>query len=185
MTRPVQHTPGSARSESGSDGEETAATAVAASATEPEPEPAEAKTGAEAGSRAGESEETAVQAKTTEPEAEPEPEAGTSTESGAESGSRSGAEADTDPGAAAAAKSRLPALVRTMTVTAIDRPQQEAGQVGRPGRAALAGAAVAGALLVSVPFLVLAGGDDKDNKTAPAEEPYSAAVRRKHRATSW
>lgn len=55
-----------------------------------------------------------------------------------------------------------------MTSTAIDRPQQEAGQVGRPGRAALAGAAVAGALLVSVPFLVLVGGDDKDNKTAPA-----------------
>ncbi|MEU9051984.1 ricin-type beta-trefoil lectin domain protein [Streptomyces sp. NPDC048384] len=173
MTRPVQHTPTSARSESGSDGEETAATAataVAASATEPEPEPAGAKTGTEAGAKAGESEATAVQAKTTEAEAESEAqsESEAGTESGAEAGSRSGSEADTDPGAAAAAKSRLPALVRTMTVTAIDRPQQEAGQVGRPGRAALAGAAVAGALLVSVPFLVLAGGDDKDNKTAPA-----------------
>jgi hypothetical protein len=51
--------------------------------------------------------------------------------------------------------------MRTMTATAIGRPQQQAGPVGRPGRAVLAGAAVAGALLVSVPFLVLAGNDDK------------------------
>ncbi|MGA5471050.1 ricin-type beta-trefoil lectin domain protein [Streptomyces arboris] len=67
--------------------------------------------------------------------------------------------ADPDPSASAAAQSRLPALVRTMTATAIDRPQQ-AGPVGRPGKAALAGAAVVGALLVSVPFLVLAGNND-------------------------
>lgn len=70
------------------------------------------------------------------------------------------AETAPDPGASAAAQSRLPALVRTMTATAIDRPQPQAGPVGRPGKAVLAGAAVAGALLVSVPFLVLAGNDD-------------------------
>nr|AAX31576.1 probable hydrolase [Streptomyces filamentosus NRRL 11379] len=69
-------------------------------------------------------------------------------------------ETDPDPGASAAAQSRLPALVRTMTATAIGKPQQEAGPVGRPGKAALAGAAVVGALLVSVPFLVLAGNND-------------------------
>ncbi|MEV0924764.1 RICIN domain-containing protein, partial [Streptomyces spongiicola] len=72
--------------------------------------------------------------------------------------------AGADPGAATAVKSRLPALVRAATATAIDRPQQRTGPVGRPGRAALAGAAVAGALLVSVPFLVLGGGDHKDGK---------------------
>ncbi|MGW0332707.1 RICIN domain-containing protein [Streptomyces sp. NPDC003011] len=76
------------------------------------------------------------------------------------------AQADPDPepesDAAAAAKSRLPALVRTMTVTAIDRPQQRTRPVGRPGRAVLAGAAVVGALLVSVPFLVL-DDNNRDN----------------------
>ncbi|MFD0425641.1 ricin-type beta-trefoil lectin domain protein [Streptomyces parvus] len=72
----------------------------------------------------------------------------------------SDSETDPDPGASAAAQSRLPALVRTMTATAIGKPQQEAGPVGRPGKAALAGAAVVGALLVSVPFLVLAGNND-------------------------
>ncbi|MFF7631274.1 ricin-type beta-trefoil lectin domain protein [Streptomyces cyaneofuscatus] len=68
--------------------------------------------------------------------------------------------ADSDPSASAAAQSRLPALVRTMSATAIGQPQQQAGPVGRPGKAALAGAAVVGALLVSVPFLVLAGNND-------------------------
>ncbi|WP_254076905.1 ricin-type beta-trefoil lectin domain protein [Streptomyces pacificus] len=61
-------------------------------------------------------------------------------------------------------KSRLPALVRAATSTAIGRPTQRTGPVGRPGRAALAGAAVAGALLVSVPFLVLGDRDHKDGK---------------------
>ncbi|MFF8983129.1 ricin-type beta-trefoil lectin domain protein [Streptomyces globisporus] len=69
-------------------------------------------------------------------------------------------DSEADPSASAAAQSRLPALVRTMTATAIGQPQQEAGPVGRPGKAALAGAAVVGALLVSVPFLVLAGNND-------------------------
>ncbi|MDJ1642889.1 ricin-type beta-trefoil lectin domain protein [Streptomyces pakalii] len=69
-------------------------------------------------------------------------------------------DSEPDPSASAAAQSRLPALVRTMTATAIGQPQQEAGPVGRPGKAALAGAAVVGALLVSVPFLVLAGNND-------------------------
>ncbi|MGV9503299.1 RICIN domain-containing protein [Streptomyces sp. NPDC003642] len=73
---------------------------------------------------------------------------------------------EADPGAAAAAKSRLPALVRTMTETAIDRPRQQAAPVGRPGKAVLAGAAVAGALLVSVPFLVLGGNDDEGRKAS-------------------
>lgn len=73
-------------------------------------------------------------------------------------------DSETDPSASAAAQSRLPALVRTMTATAIGQPQQEAGPVGRPGRAALAGAAVVGAVLVSVPFLVLAGNNDEGPK---------------------
>ncbi|MET8727577.1 ricin-type beta-trefoil lectin domain protein [Streptomyces parvus] len=77
-----------------------------------------------------------------------------------EAATASDSETDPDPDAPAAAQSRLPALVRTMTATAIGKPQQEAGPVGRPGKAALAGAAVVGALLVSVPFLVLAGNND-------------------------
>ncbi len=79
------------------------------------------------------------------------------------------AESDTDPSASAAAQSRLPALVKTMSATAIGKPQPEAGPVGRPGKAALAGAAVVGALLVSVPFLVLAGNkDDEPRRTNTA-----------------
>ncbi|WIY74805.1 ricin-type beta-trefoil lectin domain protein [Streptomyces anulatus] len=78
------------------------------------------------------------------------------------------ADSETDPSASAAAQSRLPALVRTMTATAIGRPQQETGPVGRPGRAALAGAAVVGAVLVSVPFLVLAGNNDEGPKQTNA-----------------
>jgi hypothetical protein len=54
-----------------------------------------------------------------------------------------------------------------MTATAIDKPQQQAGPVGRPGKAVLAGAAVAGALLVSVPLLML-GGDDDEDRRGPA-----------------
>ncbi|MET8342337.1 ricin-type beta-trefoil lectin domain protein [Streptomyces microflavus] len=77
-------------------------------------------------------------------------------------------DADPDPSASAAAQSRLPALVRTMSATAIGQPQQEAGPVGRPGKAALAGAAVVGALLVSVPFLVLAGNNDDGPKQTNA-----------------
>ncbi|MFC8624922.1 ricin-type beta-trefoil lectin domain protein [Streptomyces anulatus] len=77
-------------------------------------------------------------------------------------------DSETEPSASAAAQSRLPALVRTVTATAIGRPQQEAGPVGRPGRAALAGAAVVGAVLVSVPFLVLAGNNDEGPKQTNA-----------------
>ncbi|MFE5813825.1 ricin-type beta-trefoil lectin domain protein [Streptomyces sp. NPDC056479] len=169
MTRPVQHTPTSPRAESGSAAEETAATAAVAE-PQAEVEPAEAKTAAEveattAEVEASEVEERAAEAgRTTEPVAEAGP------ESVAAPGGRpdSEAESESDPGAAAAAKSRLPALVRTMTATAIDRPQQQSAHVGRPGKAVLAGAAIAGALLVSVPFLVLTGGDDKDPKAAPA-----------------
>ncbi|MGW1539835.1 ricin-type beta-trefoil lectin domain protein [Streptomyces sp. NPDC002309] len=186
MTRSVQ--------QSGSDGEETATTAVATTvAPEPTSTPAKAKTGAEAGTRAAdteEAEETAPEGRTaTEPDAGSgpggEPDTRSGPEAGHESGTASGsgrsqadpeaepgtdpepgADPEAEPGAAAAAKSRLPALVRTMTATAIDRPQQQAGPVGRPGKAALAGAAVAGALLVSVPFLVLVGNDDKGTRAA-------------------
>ncbi|MFD9224686.1 ricin-type beta-trefoil lectin domain protein [Streptomyces sp. NPDC060064] len=180
MTRSAPQPPISPRAEPGSDGEETAAPAAVAEPapvpkTEPNSEPAEAKSGAEAGTRLAAAEETAAQGSTTEPESGASSdtgtnsETGTSSESGAASGSQS--EAEGDPGAAAAAKSRLPALVRSMTVTAIDRPQQQAGLVGRPGKAVLAGAAVAGALLVSVPFMMLGGNDDKDRR-----EPASAGT---------
>ncbi|NUK87182.1 RICIN domain-containing protein [Streptomyces lunaelactis] len=175
MTRSAPQPPISPCAEPGSDGEETAATAAVAEPapapapkTEPNSEPAEAKSGAEAGTKLAAAEETAAQGSTTEPEGGAgsetgtNSETGTSSESGAASGSQS--EAEGDPGAAAAAKSRLPALVRTMTVTAIDRPQQQAGPVGRPGKAVLAGAAVAGALLVAVPFMMLGGNDDKDRR---------------------
>lgn len=171
MTRSVQPSPTSPRAESGSGGEEAAVTAAAVTEPQPEVEPdsSEAKTGAQAtGTQA---EETAAEAEsaaegrtTTEPEADTGPETGAAPDSRSESESAS----EADPGAAAAAKSRLPALVRTMTATAIDRPRQQTGHVGRPGKAVLAGAAVAGALLVSVPFLVFTGGDDKGSKVAPA-----------------
>ncbi|MEV2246505.1 ricin-type beta-trefoil lectin domain protein [Streptomyces sp. NPDC049970] len=111
--------------------------------TEPaEGEAAEPGTGASAGVRPA-------------PGADPDPDA----PSGPEAGTRS--EPEADPGAAAAAQSRLPALVRTMTATAIGRPQQT-GPVGRPGKAVLAGAAIAGVLLVTVPFLVLVANDDDE-----------------------
>ncbi|MFD3654588.1 ricin-type beta-trefoil lectin domain protein [Streptomyces sp. NPDC058620] len=183
MTRSSQQPPASprARAESASGGEEPAVTSTpeTAAATavlgEPKSEPAEAKTGAEAGKAAtgapgapgaekesGEAEEESGEAEegtggggTTEPETASEP----GTEPVSSSGVRS--EPEADPGATAAAQSRLPAFVRTMTATAIGRPQQQAGPVGRPGRTVLAGAAIAGALLVSVPFLVLAGNDDE------------------------
>ncbi|MER5465130.1 ricin-type beta-trefoil lectin domain protein [Streptomyces sp. NPDC002668] len=183
MTRSAPQPPTSPRSGPGSDGEETAATAAVAEPgpapkTEPDSEPTEAESGAEAGTKLAAAEETAAQGSTTEPEGGAGSETGTNSETGASSESRaetgagsvSGAasgsqsEAEGDRGAAAAAKSRLPALVRTMTVTAIDRPQQQAGPVGRPGKAVLAGAAVAGALLVSVPFMMLGGNDDKDRR---------------------
>ncbi|MFB8026693.1 MULTISPECIES: ricin-type beta-trefoil lectin domain protein [unclassified Streptomyces] len=129
--------------------------AAPAGTAEVEPEPGE-PTG-EAGKRAG-ADGTAA-----DPGAGAA--AGPDASSGATSGpgTSSGARPDADPdsGATAAAESRLPALVRTMTATAIGRPQQS-GPVGRPGKAVLAGAAIAGALLVSVPFLVLATDDDKD-----------------------
>ncbi|WGP08674.1 RICIN domain-containing protein [Streptomyces sp. SH5] len=97
------------------------------------------------------------------------PEAAPSSSGASDSGTDPGSSApETDPDASAA-QSRLPALVRTMTATAIGKPQQEAGPVGRPGKAALAGAAVVGALLVSVPFLVLAGNhDDGPERTKAA-----------------
>ncbi|MFF4248078.1 ricin-type beta-trefoil lectin domain protein [Streptomyces sp. NPDC001822] len=112
----------------------------------------------------------AVQAGTGAPASRSEPSGGAGLpESGPEPDTDAGP--DTEPDAAAAAQSRLPALVRTMTATAIGQPQQQAGPVGRPGKAVLAGAAVAGALLVSVPFLVLAGNDDD----GPGKQSVAAA----------
>ncbi|MFE1544950.1 ricin-type beta-trefoil lectin domain protein [Streptomyces microflavus] len=99
----------------------------------------------------------------------PEAPAGTPGAPAGTSGAAAGIpDSDPDPSASAAAQSRLPALVRTMSATAIGQPQQEAGPVGRPGKAALAGAAVVGALLVSVPFLVLAGNNDDGPKQTNA-----------------
>ncbi|GGV70878.1 hypothetical protein GCM10010294_29410 [Streptomyces griseoloalbus] len=199
MTRSAQQPPTSPRSQSGTDGEETAAAATAVAATvseakakakaetetetearaktetEPQspsdPGPAQARTRAEGGTAAAtEAEKTAAPGATTGPEADTEAGGGSRTGpgSGAASGSRPEAEAEADPGAAAAAKSRLPALVRTMTATAIDRPQQRTGAVGRPGKAVLSGAAIAGVLLVSVPLLMLGGNDDDDPRTTSA-----------------
>ena len=93
------------------------------------------------------------------------------TTAGPGAGARSDSESEAEQGGTAAAQSRLPALVRTMTATAIGRPEHDAGPVGRPGKAVLAGAAVAGALLVSVPFLILVGNDDKG-----PEQPSVAAA---------
>ncbi|MEU5320295.1 ricin-type beta-trefoil lectin domain protein [Streptomyces sp. NPDC021056] len=180
MTRPAQQPPTSPRAESGSAGEETAPSAALAPPqpeAEVEPETARAKSGAEGTAAGGEAAaeggttepEAAAEGRAAEPEAETDPAGGTAPGSLSESEAEPHGDADSesDPGAAAAVKSRLPALVRTMTATAIDRPQQQTAPVGRPGKAVLAGAAVAGALLVSVPFLVLTGGDDKDPKATP------------------
>ncbi|MFI1226884.1 MULTISPECIES: ricin-type beta-trefoil lectin domain protein [unclassified Streptomyces] len=136
-------------------------------AATPASEPAQAKTEAAAAAESPEAENTEGR---TPPEAGT-PEAARTTGQAEASASRAGtpeSESDPDPSASAAAQSRLPALVRTMSATAIGQPQQEAGPVGRPGRAALAGAAVVGALLVSVPFLVLAGDEDGPERTNTA-----------------
>jgi hypothetical protein len=178
VTRSAQQPPTSpgARTESGAEGETAPAAATAAAVSpgpdgEPPESSPESKTeaetltetgaGSEPQSGSGTAEETAEAEKTTQ--AQPsEPTGETGPQGGVVPAARS--EGDSDPGAAAAAKSRLPALVRTMTETAIDRPRQQAGPIGRPGKAVLAGAAVAGALLVSVPFLVLGGNDDGDDR---------------------
>ncbi|MFB7048152.1 ricin-type beta-trefoil lectin domain protein [Streptomyces microflavus] len=169
------------------------ASAVPDTAAVPDSEPAGAKTEAAAAPQTPEASETLKAPDTPKaPEGEksgaskpPEAAAGTaaaepgSTTPGAPAGTSGAAagtpesqagipDSDPDPSASAAAQSRLPALVRTMSATAIGQPQQEAGPVGRPGKAALAGAAVVGALLVSVPFLVLAGNNDDGPKQTNA-----------------
>ncbi|CAM5642923.1 MULTISPECIES: ricin-type beta-trefoil lectin domain protein [Streptomyces] len=167
MTRPVQPIAASAQVTSGSAAEETA---PAATAAQPDPRP-EAETAHVPGEGGTATSEASTASSATE-EAPAEAGAATGVPAAGSAPGRPGTEAepdsesDSEAGAAAEAKSRLPALVRTMTATAIDRPQQQVATVGRPGKAALAGAAVAGALLVSVPFLVLTGGDDKDAKAA-------------------
>ncbi|MFI5727990.1 ricin-type beta-trefoil lectin domain protein [Streptomyces cyaneofuscatus] len=177
-----QQTPASpeARTESGAEGEGTAvnsaagaapvasaASAVPDTAAAPGTAPAPDSAPARAESEAAAASKTS---KTSKGEASGEPQSSEGEESAAPKSPEAAAPAagtpgaapdsDPDPSASAAAQSRLPALVRTMSATAIGQPQQEAGPVGRPGKAALAGAAVVGALLVSVPFLVLAGNND-------------------------
>uniref|UniRef100_UPI000494A9C3 ricin-type beta-trefoil lectin domain protein n=1 Tax=Streptomyces xiaopingdaonensis TaxID=1565415 RepID=UPI000494A9C3 len=61
----------------------------------------------------------------------------------------------------------LPRLVRSMGTTAIGKGPRTT-PVGRPNRAALAGAAVAGVLLLSVPLVVLGwNSDESSSKTEP------------------
>lgn len=181
MTRSSQQPPASqqasasseARTESGAESEEAAAAKSSASAAAAVPAPpvvpdTTAELEAATAPKAQTPEAKAPEAQTSEAKA-PEAQTPEAQAPGARA-SAPEADADTDPGASAAAQSRLPALVRTMTATAIDKPQQ-AGPVGRPGKAMLAGAAVTGALLVSVPFLVLAGNDDKG-----PEQPSTAAA---------
>ncbi|WP_406465741.1 ricin-type beta-trefoil lectin domain protein [Streptomyces sp. NBC_00111] len=189
MTRSAQQPSASARAraESGSVSEETASATLAettpeakpgtseptpearSATSDPESEASPAPAPAPAGTGAGGATAEPEAGASTRPEAgaTTDPEAGASTGPGSSSGTpagpetSSGARPEADHDSGAAAESRLPALVRTMTATAIGRPQQT-GPVGRPGKAVLAGAAIAGALLVSVPFLVLATDDDKD-----------------------
>ncbi|MGD6748809.1 ricin-type beta-trefoil lectin domain protein [Streptomyces sp. BH105] len=158
MTRSAQQPPTSAKAETGPHGEETATAANAASGPAATPE----ATGVDPGTPAEPGKvSTAADAATTDPPS-------TDTGPDADAGADTGTGAETDPGAATEAKSRLPALVRTMSATAIDKPRAAAA-VGRPGKAVLAGAAVVGALLVSVPFLVLGGDkDDNDRKETTA-----------------
>lgn len=167
MTSSAQQPPTPQRAGTGSDDEET--TTAAATAAEPKPKPKpQPKAEAETEPTKSEPEPTKSEAKAkAEPAAETETESEETAGHG-ESGVTSGAEPEpeADPGATTAAKSRLPALVRTVSATAIGKPQRRTGPVGRPGRAVLAGAAVAGALLVSVPLLTLGGDDDKDRKTS-------------------
>lgn len=157
-TEPAPEEAGGSASTSGAAGDSAATTPK----TPAEGQAAAPQAGtAGAGVRAGTA-ETPSQAGSADPDlprSEPEPE------------SESGSRAEPEPDAAAAAQSRLPGLVRTMTTTAIGQPQQQSGPVGRPGKAVLAGAAVAGALLVSVPFLVLAGNDDD----GPGKQSVAAA----------
>lgn len=163
------------------------ASAVPDTAAAPDSEPAEAKTEAAAAPKASETPK-APEGEKSGASKSPETAASTAGAAAAEPGSATSAapagtsaapagtpesqtgtpDSDPDPSASAAAQSRLPALVRTMSATAIGQPQQEAGPVGRPGKAALAGAAVVGALLVSVPFLVLAGNNDDGPKQTNA-----------------
>ncbi|MFJ7327875.1 ricin-type beta-trefoil lectin domain protein [Streptomyces cyaneofuscatus] len=145
---------------------------AAAPGTAPAPAPDSTPAPAPDSAPARAESEAATASKTSKGKASGEPQSSESEESAAPKSPEAAAPAagtpgaapapdsDPDPSASAAAQSRLPALVRTMSATAIGQPQQEAGPVGRPGKAALAGAAVVGALLVSVPFLVLAGNND-------------------------
>lgn len=205
MTSSSQQPPASpkARAESSASGGEESAVGTASTASAaPTSGSAGSTTGADAGkagtrtteveSTSGEAEKASGEAAKPSGEAAKDPgatgeepagpAAGTTAEP--EAGARP--ESEADHGGTAAAQSRLPALVRTMTATAIGRPEQDAGTVGRPGKAVLAGAAVAGALLVSVPFLILVGNDDKgpERTSVAAAGPCSTGAVRRRRVTS-
>ncbi|MFD4172665.1 ricin-type beta-trefoil lectin domain protein [Streptomyces anulatus] len=150
-----------ARAESGAESEGAAASPAAPDAPDSAPVQAKSEAAEAEPSATGKPSEAEKGEKAGKPEGGERPEAQDPDGGAATTGAAAAPDSETDPGASAAAQSRLPALVRTMTATAIGRPQQEAGPVGRPGRAALAGAAVVGAVLVSVPFLVLAGNNDE------------------------
>lgn len=172
MTRSSQQTPTSqeARAESGAESAESEGTAARAAPAASVGHPAPAVPGA-AAVTAPEAPESEKSGERKDPEAtatHPEPVAPETRPGTAEARPGTPDAAVPDPGASAAAQSRLPALVQIMTATAIDRPQAQAGPVGRPGKAVLAGAAVVGALLVSVPFLVLVGNDDDEPKQTNA-----------------
>ncbi|MDQ0773879.1 hypothetical protein QF026_002345 [Streptomyces aurantiacus] len=166
--QPPTSTSTSTNAQPGSDGEEapasaaggaTGAIAEAATVVEPEADPEAAPEGDP------NSDPNSEPAAENSPESRPEsrPESGADPEVGPEGDLQ--ADPAVHPEAAAEAKSRLPALVRTVTATAIGKPQRT-GPVGQPGKAVLAGAALGGVLLVSVPFLLL-GGDEGRDRAAP------------------
>ncbi|MFG2630302.1 ricin-type beta-trefoil lectin domain protein [Streptomyces sp. NPDC048473] len=60
--------------------------------------------------------------------------------------------------------------VSTLVTTTSDQETRQSEQAGRPGKAALAGAAIAGALLISVPFLLM-GEHDSAHQAKAGDAP--------------
>ncbi|NEC53079.1 ricin-type beta-trefoil lectin domain protein [Actinospica acidiphila] len=183
MTRPTQQPPASpaARTESGPHGERTSSTGPRTSTSADE----RTESAVAADSAAGTGTHVAAEPSSgpgsgggaePAPAAKPDFEAAPASEAEAleekaeaaapatASGARTAT--DTDVGGASVATSRLPMLVRTITATAIDKPDDAVKPVGRPGRAVLAGAAIGGSLLVAVPFLLLGADDDKEERAS-------------------
>ncbi|MFJ5725160.1 hypothetical protein [Streptomyces sp. NPDC093149] len=124
-------------------------------------------------------------------------EAASTTTGGAEAGKRAGKkaeketgqegekEAGSEPATTQSATAETPATAEAETATAESESEAEAettatataatkapDKAGRPNKALLAGAAIAGVLLVTVPFLVHAGGgDDGKRATGNSEAP--------------